>query len=249
MTVFPYDQVPVSGPSMGLIVLQTDQRIEADFARMIPTGVRIHITRVASEPDVTPRALATMEAHIPDAARLLPGAVDFDVVGYGCTSGTAQIGAGRVHNLVQRGTGNRTRAVTDPLSALIAACAELGLSRLAFLSPYVETVSDRLRAVLRTHGIETPVFGTFDEAGESRVVRIAPQSIAQAAEMLALQGGVDGVFLSCTNLDTLDVIAPLQAATGLPVLSSNLVLAWHMCRLAGAAPATGIGLASGGKVL
>jgi len=249
MAVFPYDQVPLSGPSLGLIVLQTDQRIEADFARLIPADTRLHITRVASEPDVTPSALATMEAHIPNAARLLPEAVDFDVVGYGCTSGTAQIGPLRVHDLVQQGTGRRTRAVTDPLSALIAACAALGLGRLALLSPYVESVSDRLRAVLRAQAIETPVFGTFDEAEERKVARIAPQSIADAAQTLAGQGGIDGIFLSCTNLNTLDVIDPLQAATGLPVLSSNLVLAWHMCRLAGVVPVLGIGLESGGKVL
>ena len=249
MTVFPYDQEPLSGPPMGLIVLQTDERIEADFARLIPPGVRLHITRVPSAPDVTPESLATMEAHIAATASLLPGAVDFDVIGYGCTSGTAQIGAARVHDLVQQGTGNRTGMVSDPLTALIAACADLGLRRLAFLSPYVESVSDRLRGCLRAQGIETPVFGSFDEAEESRVVRIAPRSIADAARELARQGGVDAIFLSCTNLNTLEVIDPVQKATGLPVLSSNLVLAWHMCRQASVRPVKGIGLVSGGKML
>jgi len=43
---------------------------------------------------------------------------------------------------------------------------------------------------------------------------------------------VDAIFLSCTNLRTLDVIAPIEERIGKPVLSSNLVLSWHMCRLA-----------------
>lgn len=109
------------------------------------------------------------------------------------------------------------------------------------MSPYVETVSERLRQVLRGQGVDTPVFGSFAEAEEARVARIAPQSVFQAGRELAARGGVDGLFLSCTNLDTLAAIAPLEAACGLPVLSSNLVLAWHMCRLAGAAamPAPG----------
>ena len=238
MTVFAYETSPPPGPALGLIVLQTDERIEPDFARLIPATARLYVSRVASEPEVTPDTLAMMAAHIPTAAGLLPGAVEFDAIGYGCTSGTARIGAARVHDLVQQVA--QTRAVSDPLSALLAACADLGLSRLALLSPYVESVSGRLRDTLRANGIETPVFGSFNEAEERKVVRITPQSIHDAALELVRKGGVDGIFLSCTNLNTLDIIAPLQAATGLPVLSSNLVLAWHMCRLAGIAPRMGI---------
>ncbi|PJE33778.1 Asp/Glu racemase, partial [Pseudooceanicola lipolyticus] len=131
--------------------------------------------------------------------------------------------------------GAKTRAVTEPVSALVAACATLGLTRLAILSPYVAAVSERLRAVLAGQGIETPVFGSFEESEEARVARFAPESIHAAAVDLVRTGGVDGLFLSCTNLDTLDIIAPLEAETGLPVLSSNLVLAWHLGRLAGVA--------------
>ncbi|MEC9343760.1 MAG: Asp/Glu racemase, partial [Pseudomonadota bacterium] len=37
----------------------------------------------------------------------------------------------------------------------------------------------------------------------------------------------------CTNLRTLDVIAPIEAQCGKPVLSSNQVLSWHMALQAG----------------
>jgi maleate isomerase len=132
--------------------------------------------------------------------------------------------------------GCKTPAVTEPVSALIAACRHLGIRRLALLSPYVEDVSATLRRVLAASGIETPVFGSFDEAREERVARIAPGSIVDAATTLAGQGGVDGIFMSCTNLRTLDVIDTIEAHTRLPVLSSNLVFAWHLARLAGVAP-------------
>ena len=42
-----------------------------------------------------------------------------------------------------------------------------------------------------------------------------------AARALAARGAVDPVFLSCTNLRILDVIADLEAALDLSVLSSN----------------------------
>ena len=75
--------------------------------------------------------------------------------------------------------------------------------------------------------------GSFDMAEEALVARITRASLEEAARTLVAGAEVDGLFLSCTNLDTLDVIAPLEAALGLPVLSSNQVLAWHMARLAG----------------
>jgi maleate isomerase len=118
--------------------------------------------------------------------------------------------------------------VTEPVSALVAACRALAIGRLAILSPYVASVSGHLRAVLRLEGIETPVFGSFAEPSEARVVSIDAASIIAAATALMRGAQVDALFLSCTNLRTLDVIAPLEQALGVPVLSSNLVLGWHM---------------------
>lgn len=231
MQVFSFDTRPRTNPALGLIALQADERIEVDARQLLPQEVDLLVTRVPSGLDVTPETLAQMEGDLPQAAALLPAGVDFDVIAYGCTSGSAQIGTGRVAERVRAGA--RTAHVTDPVSALVAACRVLGLRRLALLSPYVEVVSDRLRQVLAQAGIETPVFGSFAEAEEAQVARITPASVVRAAGALAETGEVDGIFLSCTNLDTLPAIPELERATGLPVLSSNLVLSWHMLALAG----------------
>jgi maleate isomerase len=74
---------------------------------------------------------------------------------------------------------------------------------------------------------------SFGEEVEARVARIDPRSTAEAARALAWRGGMDALFLSCTNLRTYDILPALQAELGLPVLSSNQALAWHMARLAG----------------
>ena len=220
--------------TLGLVVLQADETIEHDFRRMLPLDdVTLYITRIPSGVAVSSDSLAAMRHDLPAAARLFPRELALDVVGYGCTSGTSVIGARAIADLVRSGcdAGN----VTEPVTSLVAACEALNLKRIGFLSPYVAAVSDSLRATLRDAGIETPVFGGFDEGIEARVARIAPQSIIDAAVDLAAEGGIDALFLSCTNLRTLDVIAPIEAATGLPVLSSNLVLAWDMARKAGIA--------------
>ncbi len=232
MQVFSFETNPRAHPVLGLVVLQADERIEADLRQLLPAPVDLLVSRVPSGLDVTPQTLARMEAELPRAAGLFPEAVEFDVIGYGCTSGAAQIGSAQVAEKLREGA--RAAQVTDPVNALVTSCRALGLRRLALLSPYEAAVSERLRAVLAEQGIETPVFGSFAEAEEARVARISPASIAQAARALVAEGGIDGLFLSCTNLDTLPVIGALEREVGIPVLSSNLVLAWHMLRLAGA---------------
>ncbi|MCB1460860.1 MAG: aspartate/glutamate racemase family protein [Nitratireductor sp.] len=216
---------------LGLIVLQVDETIEGDFRRLLPAEVELFVSRVPSGLEVTRETLGEMEGHLPQAASLLPQSATFDSIGYGCTSGTSVIGTARVGELVHQGVA--TRSVTEPVSALIAACQHLGVARIGFLSPYVAEVSLGLRNVLAESGIDTPAFASFNVAEEAKVARISPASTANGAARLCEEAGVDAVFLSCTNLRTLDILAGLERRVGRPVLSSNQVLAWHMMRLAG----------------
>ena len=231
MTKFAYEMAEDGRKIIGLVVLQSDETIEDDLRRLVPPSVRLMATRIPSGLEVTRESLGAMEDHLTQAVGLFPEGLAFDAIGYGCTSGTAQIGPERITELV--GAGAAARAVTNPLSALIAACQIQGIRRLAILSPYIEAVSARLREVLAEHGVETPVFGSFAEANEAKVVRISGNSIQAASRELAVDAEVDALFLSCTNLRTLDVIAGLQNDIQLPVLSSNLVLTWDLLRLSG----------------
>ncbi|WP_298861014.1 Asp/Glu racemase [uncultured Sulfitobacter sp.] len=230
MTDYGYSRIADGSAPLGMIVLQTDETIEGDLRRMFPIEQPIYVSRVPSAPEVTPEKLRAMSSHLTDAARLLPNALRYAAIGYGCTSASAQIGSIQVAKLI--GEGAQTGHVTDPLSALIAACRAMDVTQLAFLSPYTADVSDRLRDALDKAGIATPVFGSFNEANEASVVRIAPHSIVEAAYDLVARGGTQAVFLSCTNLRTLDVIDQIEARTGLPCLSSNQVLGWQMGRQA-----------------
>jgi maleate isomerase len=218
--------------TLGLIVLQADETVEHELHRLLAgDGVSLMVSRVPSGLEVTGETLAAMEGHLSRAAELFPQPARFHAVGYACTSGAAVIGPEVVADRVRQGCA--TAAVSDPVTALVAACRALGITRLGLLSPYVAEVSARLRDVLAQAGIATPVFGSFEESEEARVARIDGASVIAAARNLAAQGGVEGLFLSCTNLRTLDVIPEIETVTGLPVLSSNLVLGWHLARLSG----------------
>ena len=230
MSLFSYTAVSIEPTRIGIIVLQSDETIERDLMAM-RGDADVFVSRVPSGQEVTAETLESMAGHIAASASLFPQTISFDAVGYGCTSGTAQIGVSEIERLVKFGT--QTKTVSQPVSALVAACEHLGLKRIAFLSPYIEGVSANLRQVLQDNGVETPAFGTFGEAEEFKVVRISGASVMKAATALVRDSKVDGIFLSCTNLRTLDLIMPLEAALDMPVLSSNLVLAWHLAQLSG----------------
>eukprot|EP00040_Diaphanoeca_grandis_P001215 m.275179 g.275179 ORF g.275179 m.275179 type:complete len:249 (-) comp116732_c0_seq1:48-794(-) len=230
MSLFPYKLETIEPTRIGIIVLQSDETIERDL--MIMRGeADVFVSRVPSAQEVTAETLQSMAGHIEASASLFPQTLRFDAVAYGCTSGTAQIGVREIERLVKSGT--QTKTVTQPVSALVAACRHLGLNRIAFLSPYIETVSAKLRQVLLENGVQTPIFGSFGEGNDAKVVRISGASITAAAQALVKEGSVDAIFLSCTNLRTLDLITPLEAELGMPVLSSNLVLAWHLAQVSG----------------
>lgn len=216
---------------MGLIVLQSDETLEPEFKRYFADDpAPMYINRIPSGLVVTPDSLSDMKAHIPAAADLLPKAMPFSVVGYGCTSASAIIGHDMVADLV-RSTCD-TREVTNPLRAAIACAKAKGVSKLALLSPYTEDVNEPLRAAFSNGGLSTDVFGTFDEPEEARVVRVTKESVVEGACELGSDPSVEAVFLSCTNLPTIDAIPEIEQRIGKPVLSSNQSLAWHMKVLA-----------------
>lgn len=229
MTAFPYT---LAGPigakaTLGLIVLQVDETIEQDFRRLFrDDGVALYVSRIPSGDDLTPDTIATMEATLPAAAALLPPAARFDVVGYACTSGTTLIGADRVADLVRSAA--TTKAVADPLTAAISALRALSATSVGIVSPYIDSVAQPIRSAFERAGFRVPATASFGETVEARVARIDPASIHAAAVSVGRQPEVDAVFLSCTNLRTLDIIDDLEQTLGKPVVSSNQALAWQM---------------------
>jgi len=222
-------------PAFGLIVLRVDETIEQEFRHILPPDrARLHVSRIDSGDDLTPESIAQMRDGLTQSAALLPAAAGFDVVAYACTSGTALLGVDTVTRLVRRGV--PTRAVTNPLSAAAAQIGALGLSRVGLLSPYVDAVADGLCAAFAAQGVAFAARLSMAESREAAVARMSPDRLADAARKLVAEAPpgppLDGLFISCTNLNTRSLLGPLSQALGLPVLSSNAALAWHMDILA-----------------
>ena len=221
-----------NGPALGLVLLQADETIEVEFRQlMTPEQFTLYHTRVPSGLEVTEETLVQMAGEIPAAVRLFPSAAKLDVVGYACTSGATVIGEDRVHDLVR--SVRPGVAVTNPLTAVKAALEALKIERLGFLTPYVADVSQAMRQRLEKAGVTIAAFGSFEQSEEALVARITPASILEAVVELGRDTDCGGVFIACTNLRTLDILAEAESRLGKPVISSTQALAWHMAQLAG----------------
>ena len=221
----------MNAPRLGMIVLQADETIEDEFRQLFATSSATLLTsRVPSGDELTADSIATMERNLPASAALFPRGVPFDAVAYACTSGTTLIGAERVAKLVQSGC--RAQAVTDPLTAALHAMAHLGCRSIGLVTPYTADIAAPVARAFSDAGVTVRNTFSFDEAVEANVARLSADAIRVAAAEVA-SDGVDALFLSCTNLKTLNLIASLEREFRCPVLSSNLVLAWHMAVLTG----------------
>jgi len=218
--------------TIGLVVLSSDQTIEYEYRRLMNLpGVAVYHSRIANANAISRESLRAMEAGLTEATRLLLPQVPIDVVGYGCTSASMEIGEERVVGLMK--AARPESRCTTPVTAARAAFAELGMKTIALLTPYTEEINKHIRGYLEDRGIDVPVMGTFNVADDRAACRIRPASIRDAAIELGRDSAVDGVFVSCTSLRVAGVIEDIENALGKPATASNHAMAWHSLRLAG----------------
>jgi maleate isomerase len=122
-------------------------------------------------------------------------------------------------------------ACTSPITAAMAGMTALGLKRIALLTPYVQSINDMMRSYIEAHGVAVPVMGSFNNSNDDEVARISLESTRAAAIDLGKSQHVDGIFVSCTSMRTIDIICEVEEAIGKPMLASNPAQAWHLLRL------------------
>lgn len=221
-----------SSARVGLVVLATDFTIEHEFRQVFKEpDIGLFTARIKNETSITPQTLSDMEKRIPATIDLILPGEKLDVVAYGCTSASMVMGEEKVFSKIRESQPDAK--CTTPATAAFAAFNAFKAKRIAVLTPYREDVNQIVKSYIENAGFEVPVFGSFDEEHDPTVARIDSDSIKAAVDKLKSADAVDMVFVSCTNVRLLDSILEIEAATGLPVTSSNHAMAWHAMRLAG----------------
>ncbi len=218
-------------PRLGMIALATDLTSERDAARVIPREAAVlHVARVAYANPTTPENLRKMGPRLTAAADLLVPGVRLEAIYYSCTAASVAIGEAAVAETIQQvrpGT-----PVVTPTSAALEAFAALGVRRIALLTPYLIETTQPMADFFQGRGLEIVAAQCLCLDDDRAMARVTADSILAAAAA-ADCAEAEALFLSCTALPALSVIAGLEERLGKPVVSSNQAGFWRLLHHAG----------------
>lgn len=237
---------------LGFIELSTSIAVSAEAPSVLPEGVTALMSRMRlPDGEVSAEALGRMidSDRLEEASAELADA-DATVVAFACTTGSLIGGVGFDRELIERmERGGGVRATTTS-TALLAALRALGAERVAVATPYVDELNRLEVDFLQAQGHHVTAVRGLNIASDPQIAEVAPERTRELAISVANQdSSADVVFISCTNLLTLDSLDQLERELGKPVVSSVAVTIWHALVLAGIEPdAAGAGSLLAGRL-
>lgn len=227
------ETVPGPRELMGLaVVVPYDFALDKELWRWAPDAVSLHVNRMGFVP--VPVTVAMAKA-VSEQALVRRAVEELSPVSpragvYVCASGSFVDGiAGEALLREQFAVSGVESAVTTS-GALLDALAYLDVRTVAVATPYVDNLATRLLDFLgeaghiTVGGAHLGLTGDIWRVSYDDVIRLVLEADSPEAE---------AIFVSCTNVPTYDVIAPLEAKLGKPVLTANQVTMWAAMRALG----------------
>jgi maleate isomerase len=219
---------PVAGVGVG-VVAPYDFALDRELWRWVPGDATLHLIRTAYSPLPVTVEQAELIGDIAAVAQCTKDliAVEPKVMAYACTSGSFVAGRAGERALVSSMLESGAAAAITTSGALVEALAYLGVTRLAVATPYDAAVTARLHDFLEETGVSVT---RSAHLGLSERIWTVPYAVTAALIRDVAAAGCEAVFVSCTNLPTYDIVTPLEAELGIPVLTANQVTMWACLR-------------------
>lgn len=211
----------------GLIVPSSNTTMEAEFWRMALGWTTVQTARMRLQ-EITVDDLEKMEEQMLDAACCLADA-EVNIIGYGCTSGSLFKGKNHdkeIERKIKEKTGILAVATAK---AVIEALDELQIRRVCVATPYIEEINELVERYLEQNEIDVLRIKGLGITNNTEVGSKDPSVAYELAKEVYVPG-THGIFISCTNFRTIDVIKPLEEELRVPVISSNTATFWAMMR-------------------
>jgi maleate isomerase len=222
---------------IGLIVPSSNTTCELELHQMAPEGISVHTSRVynpevktAEEKEV---GILQMNQEIERAAREI-ASVNPSVIVYACTTGSFIKGPGydrQVEGKIHSGTGIPALTTT---TAVVEALKVLKLRNIAMATPYTVSIAEKEKNFFQTTipGLRITSQKDLDILSNLSRGDLFPSSAYQAARETC-RSEADGIFISCTNWRTIEIIEILERDLGKPVVTSNQASLWFALKKMG----------------
>lgn len=219
----------------GILTPQANTTVEPEMALLMPPGHGTITARLtsgcAAMNDRLTDYFTTIEAT---AAQFANAPVQ--ALGFACTGASYLVGPQAEADLAARFAARGLPLVTAG-QAIRSALATLGASRIAVASPYGDGLTDAALAYWQAQGLTVTQVARIAEnaAAFHPIYAHGSDHALTAARALQNDPQAQAVVLLGTGLPTLPALAALVDAR-LPVLSSNLCLAWALDHAATGTP-------------
>jgi arylmalonate decarboxylase len=226
---------------VGLIVPPRPGYVPPDGPRLYPDGISFTAEGLGLQ-RLTPDGYESVIDRVGDVARELAdrGARAIALMGTSLSFYKGYAFNEQLKATMHEATGLPTTTMS---TGVVEALRAVGVRRVAVGTAYIEEVNNRLRQFLTDSGFEvTALQGLgIDAVGQAQTVG-QDDLVALGQRVFAAAPGAQGILISCGGLRTLGVTVPLEAACGVPVVSSTPAAYWAAVRLvghSGAAPGYG----------
>lgn len=238
--------VSAADPLLGLI-FPVDRPIPEEGLAMYPKGVRF-VTANLDLKTLTPEGYDAVLDDIPAAARKLKAAGVKAITLMG-TSLSFYKGAAfnqKLTDTIKQATGLPTTTMS---TGVIEGLRAMKTKRLAVATAYNEEVNSRLRAFLAESGFEVLTMKGLGIEAVAGVNDVRQDDLLKfCVSVFKMAPKADGMLVSCGGLRTLEILAPLEAQTKVPAVSSTphaLRAGVRLVGLSGRAPGYGRLLSQG----
>lgn len=206
--------------------------LDRELWRWTPDDVSLYLTRTPYTPLAVTVEMVKEISDYDDIARCTQDLVTTEsgVYAYACTSGSYVRGLAGERELVQAMRAAGAPAAVTTAGALVEALAALGVRGVAVATPYEQELTVRLAEFFAEVGVRTVGSGHL---GLRRAISKVPYETTAGLVREADHPDAGAVVISCTNLPTYDLIAPLEAELGKPVISANQATMWAALRAVG----------------
>jgi arylmalonate decarboxylase len=211
---------------IGVLIPFSNSATEAEFGRLAPEGVTCHAARFRFPPAGAPEGyFAGLREHLARPLEDLKLCGSNAVV-LACTTASM---ASPLAELSAYMTAQAGVPGISAAEAVLGALRHVGARRIAIASPYVEKSNRQIADFFGRHGISVVASEglglnaspeTFKQTS-----RQTPEAVFQLCRRVAV-AEADAVFVACTDLGSLDAIAPLERALGRPVISAVQACFW-----------------------
>ncbi len=224
----------------GVLIPSGNSVAEPELRAMLPAGVSMLVTRLPLLGSSRAELMGMLD-QLEASAKLLADA-KVDVVVFHCTavSTFAPDLAQGIRERIEAATGIRSFSTAE---AILTALACLKARRITLLTPYIDEVHQREAAFLESNGVAVASDANLGIDTNTEMSRLEPSELLRWA-LKHTRGSTDACFLSCTAIRSAPIIHSLEQALGIPVITSNQSMAWHLLR-GGGVSAAGQGVIEG----